>query len=1233
MSDSHRIRLRITNELTGLVRNLRLALPELQQLTVWDTIYGNPALGGIRPELCNEECVIQCNMLGESFSTEDMRSYIIADILRNVDDFSEENVVEINLVCLTCHNIDRTIVEDDTVEVVLSERHIYGKDRDITTRRIPENAPKSIDKEKLATEEDPTDAGGATTASTFVEGAFTETILPQTIQVTTEETTGTARVNIFNQIIKRSEEFDVDVSDKLSIFQGIYNSHVVPDAHFRTWFPDVVADIKDGKKDIVCSILGTGIHLSVEQMKKTSTKRMMDCVSKVGLSTRQVVCLELGVTDTNTPVRSDKVFSKKEEEKTKDELQLAIEDETKPDQSNILADSLAMKVNKSETLESQSEIVEEKKSEKSNKSDKDESSEKKHHEHIFALGALTSGMKPRQPKKGEYNGKALFSNLLAFRRRMWWPPAPSKYMRINIENQITRSSKEVSIPVTDNRNVYEEIYLGSTIEDVRLWPPSIREEIENGTSEIVCCLVGTYIELSIRQMQEVSTKQLLEFVSEQNENDPFFVQLMLRVATCKTMKANMAALTPDEVLRREDPVSAEDLRLKESPLETKTNAHDGTMILAERDGDSLDSEDVSKVHTISFKPTGFRQHGWLPKEEHYVTSCMPVHIKNKITNRSKDLLVPVSKECTVFEAIYEHPDVRKANVRMWPKNVAQEVKTKVTAVKCQLLKTDGTVVHSYSIADMEETSTMDLYVRTKQSKDPIQLLLACDDTRLERQREIGRDLTFDSTASVDEAKKKTTECIKIAGFAGVATLEPTDERPPLVQDPPIELPEDVEPRETPPLKPRDEESWSIEDDSSNEVAALEPSDQRPHLVQDQPIELPEDVEQKGIPPLEPRDEEPWSMEVEAEETPEHSESPFSKKVEPTEKSRFELGDKESQSEKVKPKETTEGIEQTEKLLVLGDKESQSEEVKPKESPEGIEQRETLLVKTRDDGPQSEEFESAEVEDVGQKLERSNEPRDNGSPSKEFKSNKSRPNWQGGGELREEDCEQNELPPVEATDEGSRLVVKTIQLQQQSPQDGAHVESSPIPDKKQPEDNETMENSFTGAIKKEGYALQRKDVALFDSRGANAANVDRFSAMHQKVCGCGSNNETNYPKPSTDCESTIATHSDIERAQVSIGEGIVLNSLQIAVKREGRKKVNLDEQQESCKQQTKQDILALSAKYEDFCAVLKSLIVTAAEFQTAMKKRDEARFEVSLLLKRSSPNMNLMSHLTLSVYCQ
>ena len=98
-------------------------------------------------------------------------------------------------------------------------------------------------------------------------------------------------------------------------------------------------------------------------------------------------------------------------------------------------------------------------------------------------------------------------------------------------------------------------------------------------------------------------------------------------------------------------------------------------------------------------------------------SSMRVRVINSDSGLSKDLLVDIRVGYTLFDAIYNTDAVKKANVRKWNATVTQNVKGGTHEIKCSVGVTqqheatvdDSKPVHTYSITDMKQTSTKQLY--------------------------------------------------------------------------------------------------------------------------------------------------------------------------------------------------------------------------------------------------------------------------------------------------------------------------------------------------------------------------------------------------------------------------------------------------------------------------------------------------------------------------------------------
>jgi hypothetical protein len=1360
MRDSQRIRLRVTNESTGLAKNVRLALADLQQLTVWDAIYDNPVLELIRPQENNEQYEIQCSLLDDVLSTQDMKSIMVDELLQDTDDL-KETIIRLVLHCQQQNK--ETIVQDteDTVEVVLSERDLQFEE-EIVKNEDPEDTVEAEGVEEIAINEDSGDAVQEidSIALTLTTG---KADIPQTIQVTirnhfnkrskdlvvyvsddvnvyqhiydnpsvhnayvrtwsqdivteiknetsviccfihgtsvvlsvaqmketstkqlfeyipkdrisdpvqlvlnvikansladevsdvmtttqeeieavalqsvqaddTEDNKDTAplmeedvsaeptenmRVNIRNQFTRRFKELEVEVSDDLTIYQSIYDNHMVHDAHVRTWSPDIVTEVKNGTKDIICAILGTNVVLSVSQMKGTSTKQLMGYVSED--STSNLVYLALGVVkieasaDTHEVVNSESMRAQTELEE-KEEKEVAQDEEQEQDEKErevcaISTDDTASE----ETVTAPSELEE--KEEKAEEAVEDES---KGDVCAISTGASASDA---GDKEEESNAKeeATFSNPVEFRQRGWLPGTSSKHMRVNVRNQFTRRSKEILIEVSDTLSAYKEIYENPLVQDVRKWSPSIMEEINNETSEITCGIVGTPIVLTISQMEEASTKQLLEYASEQAKCDHVLVQLVLRVTRTEREETNKAVLIPEEAFRKEESVSTqraakgsedsddtvnqkeiqavlipEEAFRKEEPVSTQRAAKgsedsDVTVnqkeIPCKRKSASEENavnqckdlveivapEEDATEEEMSFKPTGFRQRGWLPKEDASTAKYMPVRITNQVTNRSKDLLVIVSKESTISQAIYENAAVREANVRKWPKDVAQEFKSKTAVVQCRLLDKTGAFVRTYSIDDMEETSTMDLFVRAPQCDDLIQLVLTCDELEV-RKKANNCDILFDV-----ETERKAQDHAKLAVNDADHTVELVIPAATLKTEASVAKEEAVKEGE-------DSASYTVQSQGAPEPIFEEESN-KDELVSEEPEAV---------------------VEVELEEAPKDDESISSKGVSQVEAAE-DMDDDVPEMVSEEESET----EILESIVVIG--EDTSDDAVEVFNPDDF----TTKEESVSSNVESQKLTTQDMDGTAEMTMLGEEAKSEERASEEALVNNVEADVE---EAEREEVEAKEVPPLEARDEEAQSLSSNAESHKPTAQDmdGTDIEAK----QEEMASDEALVNDVLVTIEvAEREAVQAQEVAPLEARNGEAHRETDLPSFPKDATTKDSKKEQYLPKSSADCGSTIATRHEYEQVQVTMGHGMALKALQTPTKQqavqgennEGQGLKQDSPQTKPSEMESKQNILALTAKHEDFSKSLKSLILLAQEFQTAMNGREQARFKVSLMM--------------------
>ena len=111
-------------------------------------------------------------------------------------------------------------------------------------------------------------------------------------------------------------------------------------------------------------------------------------------------------------------------------------------------------------------------------------------------------------------------------------------------------------------------------------------------------------------------------------------------------------------------------------------------------------------------------------------TSLRIRVINQASNLFKDVLVEIRNDLTLFEAIYDKPAVKKANIRKWGSTVTKLVKSGSHEIRCSIWDDEvNSPCHTYSIDDMKQRSTRDLYYSVGPESDLIKLKLHCVDKK------------------------------------------------------------------------------------------------------------------------------------------------------------------------------------------------------------------------------------------------------------------------------------------------------------------------------------------------------------------------------------------------------------------------------------------------------------------------------------------------------------------------
>ena len=132
-----------------------------------------------------------------------------------------------------------------------------------------------------------------------------------------------------------------------------------------------------------------------------------------------------------------------------------------------------------------------------------------------------------------------------------------------------------------------------------------------------------------------------------------------------------------------------------------------------------------------------------------MSTTMRIRITNQTSKRFKDLVVTMSDDIFVFDSVYNHDEVKKANVRKWSSDVVKKVKEKTSEIMCFIMDdSTGNPFYTLSVSDMKTTSTKKLNEMAKGSNgNIIKLVLSCQEKNMDNHHQ------NDKESSISESQR------------------------------------------------------------------------------------------------------------------------------------------------------------------------------------------------------------------------------------------------------------------------------------------------------------------------------------------------------------------------------------------------------------------------------------------------------------------------------------------------
>jgi len=118
-----------------------------------------------------------------------------------------------------------------------------------------------------------------------------------------------------------------------------------------------------------------------------------------------------------------------------------------------------------------------------------------------------------------------------------------------------------------------------------------------------------------------------------------------------------------------------------------------------------------------------------PRDDGLPQSVPPfISVVNEITGKSQNIEVKKDSLLSLEEGIYNHPDIKEAEVTEFPPEWQDQIDDDEVEIQCNVLKA-GTdeIYHSFSLEDLKMASTKQLFDLIPSSFDPIEIVIRCQE--------------------------------------------------------------------------------------------------------------------------------------------------------------------------------------------------------------------------------------------------------------------------------------------------------------------------------------------------------------------------------------------------------------------------------------------------------------------------------------------------------------------------
>eukprot|EP00980_Cylindrotheca_fusiformis_P016264 scaffold4829_cov129-Cylindrotheca_fusiformis.AAC.24 len=480
----------------------------------------------------------------------------------------------------------------------------------------------------------------------------------------------TMHIRITNATSGHFKDLMVAVGEGLNMFDSIYDNHEVKTHHVRKWSSEKTKEVKAGTSEIYISVVdektSKPLHsYSIGEMKKTSIR------------TLQRYSLQLG-SRLNLLLRCER------------KRECASSSHMSPFTGKRQTKEILLSPNSSG--------------------------------HRFVDDSIDNMMQSVYSLMSPCSSKSLSPT--------FDDDATNGTIRVRVENETTGRSKELLIKVDHELNLYDSIYNDSGVKkaNVRKWGQKIAKEVKEGTSEIACLLWDESIQrpyhtFSVSDLKLTSTKKLFEYAAEPTG----IVKLVLR---CEKVEPRGTASRSMSSLDLHEDVAKPATHSKLPSIGDAMQDMNSSGTLGSLGSSYLMDElerfrnlaklDLIRQERCDGRSTYSSSLGTSGKE------TMRVRVTNSHTSRYKDLVVDVRDDLQVFNAVYNNPGVKAANVRKWSSDIVQAVQNGSSEIVLEIWDHSvGIACRILLLRDLMHTTTRDLMEMAPGTDAFVEVRLRC----------------------------------------------------------------------------------------------------------------------------------------------------------------------------------------------------------------------------------------------------------------------------------------------------------------------------------------------------------------------------------------------------------------------------------------------------------------------------------------------------------------------------